>query len=292
MKARKLYLCGGMQSSGSTLVSWCFLQRPDMDGVLDAAFDTLPQIPEQGPGQHAWCKFTIACFGFEDVKQHLEDEGWQITPLLIARDPRAVFNSLIRKRYGRNGITADDPPLRLRLRRFHRDWQLFRERGWPILRYESLTPDPIATLRTTCAMLQLPWDDAMVHWPKPPDAIPGKGNETFVHTRGAGLRDSIQPAMAQVKTDHIPPADLEWMEQEFADMNADLGYAAHIPSQAAADVPARAVPNIDCTRRYRAASRALRHQRRKRWLALVVIAATALIILADVMDWIKVIDFF
>ena len=60
MKARKLYLCGGMQSSGSTLVSWCFLQRPDMDGVLDAAFDSLPEIPEQGPGQHAWCKFTIA----------------------------------------------------------------------------------------------------------------------------------------------------------------------------------------------------------------------------------------
>ena len=39
-----LYLCGGLQSSGSTLVSWCFLQRPDMDGVLDADSDLLPVL--------------------------------------------------------------------------------------------------------------------------------------------------------------------------------------------------------------------------------------------------------
>ena len=42
---RQLYLCAGLQSSGSTLVSWAFLQRADMDGVVDARFDMLPQVP-------------------------------------------------------------------------------------------------------------------------------------------------------------------------------------------------------------------------------------------------------
>jgi len=33
---KALILCGGLQSSGTTLVSYCFLQRGDTDGVLDA----------------------------------------------------------------------------------------------------------------------------------------------------------------------------------------------------------------------------------------------------------------
>src|SRR5438105_10194924 len=103
-----LYLCGGLQSSGSTLVSWCFLQRDDSDGVLDARFDALPQIPRPLDRPRAWCKFTVACFEFRDVQTSLEDEGWSVRPLLVVRDVRAVFNSLIQKPWGRNGITADD----------------------------------------------------------------------------------------------------------------------------------------------------------------------------------------
>src|SRR5579884_2021113 len=119
---RELYLCGGLQSSGSTLISWCFLQRGDMDGVLDARFYTLPQMPRPLNAPLAWCKFTVACFRFSEVQRYLEDEGWHVHPLLVVRDVRAVFNSLIRKSYGRNGVTADDPPLRLRLARFLEDW--------------------------------------------------------------------------------------------------------------------------------------------------------------------------
>ena len=40
----RLFLCAGLQCSGSTLVSWCFLQRRDMDGVLDGEYDLLPRI--------------------------------------------------------------------------------------------------------------------------------------------------------------------------------------------------------------------------------------------------------
>jgi hypothetical protein len=42
---KTLYLCGAPQSSGSSLISWCFLQRGDTDGVLDARNDLLPQMP-------------------------------------------------------------------------------------------------------------------------------------------------------------------------------------------------------------------------------------------------------
>ncbi len=39
MSSRRVILCGGLQSSGSSLISWCFLQRRDTDGVFDANGD-------------------------------------------------------------------------------------------------------------------------------------------------------------------------------------------------------------------------------------------------------------
>ena len=54
------------------------------------------------------------------------------------RDVRDTWASLLVKPYGVNGFTAEDPPLRLRFRRFKEDWELFQARDWPILRYESL----------------------------------------------------------------------------------------------------------------------------------------------------------
>lgn len=292
-RSRTVYLCGGLQGSGSTLISWCFLQRADMDGILDAAFDSLPQIPRRRSIERPWCKFTIACFRIADVKQHLEDEGWQVQPLLIARDVRAVFNSLIGKKYGRNGTTADDPPLRLRLRRFHRDWQMFRDNGWPILRYEDFIAEPIQSLRQTCAALKIPFDSAMVQWPKPIDQISAaeNGNATFARTRGATLLDSIRPSLADVKTQNIPPVDLEWMEREFADLNFALGYPRHVSSQASPDLRGRATPNLECTRKHGHLRRTIRRARRWRYIVSTVVFVIALTILADAKNWIKCIDF-
>jgi len=252
MNARTLYLCAGTQSSGSTLISWCFLQRHDMDGVLDARFDHLPSVPEKLAGPLPWVKFTIACFRFSEVMSHFEDEGWTVRPLLVVRDVRSVFNSLIQKKYGRNGITADDPPIRLRLRRFLDDWRLFRDRGWPILRYEDFTNDPVKILQGACDHLALPWDDAMARWPKKLEQIadPGFGNETFVLSRGSSLQASIRPTLASVKTEHTPRGDLDWMEREFAEMNAALNYPAHVEPTASHALGDRAVPRFENTRRY------------------------------------------
>jgi hypothetical protein len=252
MNPRTLYLCAGTQSSGSTLISWCFLQRPDMDGVLDARFDHLPVVPPKLSAPLPWVKFTIACFRFSEVASYFEDEGWNVRPLLVVRDARSVFNSLIKKSYGRNGITADDPPLRLRLRRFLEDWRLFRDLGWPMLRYEDFAADPVPALRHACDGMQLPWHDSMASWPKKLEEIadPGFGNETFVLTRARSLADSIRSSLAQIKTGNIPRRDLEWIETEFTDMNQAMGYPEHVSSAAPASLPERAIPRFENTRRH------------------------------------------
>jgi hypothetical protein len=262
---RTVYLCGGTQSSGSTLISWCFLQRADMDGILDADYDVLPRIPAKLSAPLPWCKFTIASFRFSEVASHLEDEGWRIKPLLVVRDVRAVFNSLVNKTYGRNGTTADDPPIRLRLRRFHEDWRMFRERGWPMMRYENFASDPVKALRDACTALELAWDDGMANWPKPVEriAVPDNGNMTFTETRGKTLTESMKPTLAGIKTENVPRGDLEWMEREFGDMNAAMGYPAHVAAQpAAAELGERLVPTFECTRRNNRLERKLRHERR------------------------------
>jgi hypothetical protein len=63
MRSRnRLFLCAGMQSSGSTSVSWFFLQRADMNGVLDADNDILPSISPDLGQPHVWYKTTISSF--------------------------------------------------------------------------------------------------------------------------------------------------------------------------------------------------------------------------------------
>lgn len=246
-----LYLCGAPQSSGSTLVSWCFLQRGDTDGVLDARNDLLPRIPPLS-APLGWCKFTISSFRTLDVMQHFQDEGFDVRPLLVARDPRAIFNSLIGKPYGRNGITAEDPPLRLRLRRFYRDWTNAREQGWPVIRYESFVENPEAALRQACGEIGLPWDEAMLTWPKQHAQIadPGHGSKTFRSSRGGSLADTLKAELCAPHTKHIPTEDLRWIETELADFLAAMNYPAHV-SELGDPLPGRAVPTLENSRRSR-----------------------------------------
>ena len=137
-----------------------------MDGVLDGEYDLLPRIAPNLGRPLTWCKTTISSFRLSELMSHYEDEGWTVSPLLIVRDVRDTWASLLVKPYGVNGFTAEDPPLRLRFRRFKEDWELFHAKGWPILRYESLLENHEKTLRETCQRLALPWDDAMLHWTK------------------------------------------------------------------------------------------------------------------------------
>src|SRR3954463_1112125 len=104
MPAEKaLILCGGLQSSGTTLVSYCFLQRSDTNGVLDADNDLLPAIDERLTRTFARDKSTTGCFRLREIAQHYRDAGWDVRPILVLRDLRAVWASLRKKPYGRNG---------------------------------------------------------------------------------------------------------------------------------------------------------------------------------------------
>lgn len=251
---RDLYLCGGTQSSGSTLISWCFLQRSDMDGILDADNDLLANIPFQWGRPNTWYKTTISCFRMSELMAHFEDAGWRVHPLLVVRDVRQVWSSLCRKPYGRNGITAEDPPLRLRLRRFKEDWELFRRRGWPMIRYETFVAEPVEVLRFVCSQLELHWDEAMLKWPKDPEAIASTkhGNQTFRQTRGEGLLQSIKPGSDELRPGAIPDSELKWLELEFAEFNQENGYPEHVPMVPTAGVGnGRAVPNFESTRRHK-----------------------------------------
>jgi hypothetical protein len=266
---RPLYLCAGLQSSGSTIVAWCFLQRPDMDGVLDARNDVLPEIADiRAP--NVFCKITTSSFRLTELTGHYADEGWDVRPFLVVRDVRAVFNSLLSKHYGSNGTTAEEPPLRMRLRRFKEDWLAARERGWPLIRYESLVLEPEPTLRRACADLQLPWHDEMLTWPKGREdmAAPAHGSPTFRQSRGESLHATLKPEMAQLKTANVPSDDLDWMEREFAEFNRAFDYAEHAPASqrigAAATEP-RCVPRFENTRRYRKSQRPL--ARLQQWAA-------------------------
>ena len=254
---RPLFLCGGTQSSGSTLISWCFLQRHDMDGVLDARPDQLPQVPQELRAPLAWLKFTIASFRFSEVQEHLQTEGWDVRPLLVVRDVRAVFNSLLRKEYGRNGITSDDPPIRLRLTRFLEDWKLFRQRGWPMICYERFVAQP-ELLRETCQSMGLPWDDPMMSWTKPVEQIadPNFGSPTFISSRAKSLQETLNPSLAALDTQYVPLEDLQWMEKYFAEFNQVMGYPAHADRNQQ-PVSGRAVPRVENTRFYERISKNL-----------------------------------
>jgi hypothetical protein len=249
-----LYLCGGTQSSGSTLISWCFLQRHDMDGFLDADNDLLSDIPHSPSRSKMWYKTTISCFRMSDLMAHYQDAGWQVHPLLVVRDVRQVWASLCKKSYGRNGITAEDPPLRLRLRRFKEDWELFRRNGWPMIRYETFVAEPVEVLRFVCSQLGVNWDEAMLTWPKDPaDIFSTKhGNLTFRKTRGRGLLQSLKQSSDELKPGAIPQLDLEWLETEFAEFNQENGYPERIQVAChPGESTHRAIPNYESTRRHK-----------------------------------------
>ncbi|MEO7402705.1 MAG: sulfotransferase [Burkholderiales bacterium] len=254
---RTLILCGGLQSSGTTLISYCFLQRADTNGVLDADNDLLPVIDPSLAQPFAWYKTTVSSFRLSEIAQHYRDAGWDVRTLLVLRDLRAVWASLRKKSYGRNGITAEDPPLRLRVRRFIDDWRHTQSRGDATMRYEDFVATPTATLQRACQHLGLPWDVSMLTWPKPPERIADRrnGNGSFWDSQGKDLAASLGRFQEQRALPWLPAADLHWLQSAFEEFNAANGYPlawnttaqpAAMNNDAAADKP-----SFEVTRRYK-----------------------------------------
>jgi hypothetical protein len=226
-----------------------------MDGVLDGEYDLLPRIAPDLGRPLTWCKTTISSFRLSELISHYEDDGWTVSPLLVIRDVRDTWASLLVKPYGLNGFTAEDPPLRLRFRRFKEDWELFRTEGWPILRYESLLEKHEKTLRETCKRLALPWDDSMVHWTKRASQIAdaSRGSESFRQTQGRNLAETLARYSAHKKKEtFVGGGDLAWLEDEFHTFNEINGYPIHVPACTEAnDQTSAPICNFQELRRYR-----------------------------------------
>jgi hypothetical protein len=248
---RRMILCTGMQSGGTTLVSWCFLQRRDTNGVLDMPSDVLRVAFEKVVEPLAWCKTTSTSFRWIDIAGVYGDLGWQPEPFLVARDVRATYASLSQKWYGFNGTTAEDPPLRLRFRRFLEDWRLFRHEGWPVLKYEDVVTRGSDALRDACDDLSLPWDEAMATWPKKSTdiAYADRLNESFQASMdGGSLKHATLREKADLPLNAIPPTELAWLEDQFAEYNEVHGYPAHASSAALRGVdPVAPIPRYEGT---------------------------------------------
>jgi hypothetical protein len=255
-RERVLILCGGLQSGGTTLVSYCFLQRTDTDGVLDADNDLLPALDLRLARPIAWYKTTVCCFRLSEIARHYRDAGWNVRTLLVVRDLRAVWASLRTKSYGRNGITAEDPPLRLRVRRFVEDWREAQATRTVLLHYEGFVSDPATTLRQACVQLALPWDEAMLTWPKAAEQIADcrNGNESFWMTCGANLTSSIAQFRGKQTPLRIPSEDQRWLETEFRDYHRANGYPESISAVEDFDTASESIscePSFEVTRRYK-----------------------------------------
>jgi hypothetical protein len=250
-----LVLCAGLQSSGTTLISYCFLQRADTNGVLDADNDLLPAIDPALARPIAWYKTTVSSFRLSEIAQHYRDGGWDVRTLLVLRDLRAVWASLRNKPYGRNGITAEDPPLRLRMRRFIEDWRAAQGGAGATLRYEDFVNSPTTALQQACTDLRLPWDVSMLTWPKPAERIADcrNGNGSFWQSRGSNLMASLKQFRGEREQPRLPAADLHWLQTEFRDYNAANRYPLVL--ETAPDLgPANEInlaPNFEVTRRYK-----------------------------------------
>jgi len=232
-KHQQMILCAGLQSGGTTIVSWCFLQRGDTNGVLDAQNSIIQTDFERVSEPVVWVKTTIGAFRWLDFSEVYRDLGWNPEPLLVVRDVRTAYASLMTRSYGFNGATAEDPPLRLRFRRFLADWELFRERRWPILVFEEFLREPRQVLTRTCEALGLPYLEDMLTWPKSLAQIAyvlAEPNRTFASAieRGAAqhalLSEKIDPDLSG-----LPADEQDWLEKTFSEYNAAHGYPRAIP---------------------------------------------------------------
>ena len=182
---RILYLCGGMQSSGSTLVSWCFLQRQDLDGVLDMDNAQIHQDFSRVTTDSVWLKMTIGSFRLAELAALFEAQGWEVRPLLIKRNLTSVVGSLRGKPYGFDGVTGEEPPLFIRLQRYLADLESAKAKGWAVIDYERLIASPREELGQACSTLGLPWDEGMMTWQKGEASIAymTNGNPTFINSK-------------------------------------------------------------------------------------------------------------
>ena len=160
--------------------------------MLDADNDLLPaeKLSTRNwarPFANASTRRRSAVFGWVKSRSIIAMQDGTCGRCLCSATCGRFGHSLRKKSYGRNGITAEDPPLRLRVRRFIDDWRSAAATGTVLMRYEDFVKTPESTLQQVCYQLGLPWDPAMLVWPKAAERIADRknGNGSFWNSRSA-----------------------------------------------------------------------------------------------------------
>ena len=109
----------------------------------------------------------------------------------IVRDGRDVALSYLSKDFGPSDVRSAADVWRARVERGRADGARLGERRYAELRYEDLLTDPEAELRTICAFLDLPFDDAMLRYHEngPVPSLRRDPNEHLAKPPTKGLRD-------------------------------------------------------------------------------------------------------
>ena len=230
-RRQKLFLCAGLQGSGSTLVSWCFMQHPELNGVLDMPFDYIQTDFSSVKERSLWVKMTVASFSWHDLAAVYRQIGYEVIPVLVVRNPYRVWHSLIKKSYGRNSITAEDPPIIIRFRRFLDDWNQFKQNSWPIVCTEKFVRNPRMELRKVFKDIDLSWSDDCIEWPKEPEAIAyaGEANQTFLKNLKQNLSESIDlTSFVSSASLTIPGCAEQWITNNMKQYLTEYGYTCEM----------------------------------------------------------------
>ena len=217
-----LILATGLQSGGTTVVSHAFLKHPELDGILDMASDRIETNLARVSAPVVWVKMTTIAFRWEEVAAVYEQQGYEVYPLLIVRNPFDAWASLKHKWYGLNGVTAEDPPLMLRFSRFLKDWLQFKQHGWPVMCFEDFVANPEAALNKACEALPIEFNAAMLEAKSNVDDIAyvSESNASFAENLSQGVVGNVAKRIATLAEDEV-----NWLQSTFSQMNDEFGYS-------------------------------------------------------------------
>ena len=218
---KPMILATGTQSGGTTLVSAAFLKHPELDGILDMASDRIEVNLSAVTTPVTFVKMTTIAFRWQEVASVYEMHGYKPYPLMVVRNPFDVWVSLKKKWYGLNGLTAEDPPLFLRMQRFLEDWKLFMDSGYPVIQFEAFIESPEAQLRAVMGALPVTFDKAMLNPNTDLNSISyvAESNASFIESLNSGASDKVAFKQAL-----ITGREAEWITQHFSEYNACYGY--------------------------------------------------------------------
>lgn len=115
---KNLRLLIGLQSGGSSLLSYCICRHSKVQGVFDGFHDRLISVNFLEANSINFIKFTCASYSPSEVISYYESAGYAVSAVILTRSLDEVYQSLKTKPYGYSSVYSDFPPLFIRFLRF------------------------------------------------------------------------------------------------------------------------------------------------------------------------------